>query len=165
VVMARVPGMDAGDEGGFRRAMGGLGTLARDVLRSGELAKGEPFRFYLSGGFKAAIPYLIGLAEGLRSLGQQPGVMSAPHPVTAFVLHETAGKGEPPIRLPLRRLIATQVEQELSRFDVSGVRDGVPSPALLDGYAYEVEGKQCTLTAFGEGLRALFGVGPEGSGG
>ena len=34
-------------------------------FESGQLVKGEEFRFYLSGGFKAAIPYLIGLAEAV----------------------------------------------------------------------------------------------------
>ena len=140
--------------------MDGLGTLGRNLLRSGELTGGEAFRFYLSGGFKAAIPYLIGLAEGLRSVDLS-------HPVDAFVQHETAGPGAPPIRLPLRRLIAAQVEEELAGYDSSGVRKGVPGAALLTGYAYEVSGngKKCTLTAFGEGLRALFGVPPEGYGG
>ena len=56
---------DAADETGFRRAMAGLGLLARRIFESGQLVKGEEFRFYLSGGFKAAIPYLIGLAEAV----------------------------------------------------------------------------------------------------
>jgi hypothetical protein len=158
VVVARVPGMDAANEEGFRRAMGGLGTLARGLLRSGELTDREPFHFYLSGGFKAAIPYLIGLAEGVRSL-------DAARPVKAFVLHETSEEGAPPIRLPLRHLIAALVQDELSGFDADGVRTSVPKPALLDGYAYEVIGKKCRLTAFGEGLRTLFGMGPEWVGG
>jgi hypothetical protein len=160
VLMVRVPGLDAGDERGFRAAMAGLGMLGRNLLRSGELREGEAFRFYLSGGFKAAIPYLIGLAEGLRSVDLS-------HPVDAFVQHETAGPGVPPIRLPLRRFIAAQVEEELAGYDDSGVRSGVPGVALLAGYAYEVSGngKNCTLSAFGAGLRALFGVGPDGHGG
>lgn len=86
-------------------------------------------------------------------------------PVEAYVLHETASQQAPPIRLPLRRLIASQVEQELSGFDRSGARTTTPSPSLLNGYAYEAAKGRCVLTAFGEGLRALFGVSPERAGG
>ncbi len=177
-VLVRVPGMDAGSPEGFRQAMGGLGLLARHLFASGELAKAEPFRFYLSGGFKAAIPYLIGLAEAVRSIDAKAlhelgaGQLmpdDGPYPVEAFVLHETAGPGAPPIRLPLRRLIASAVRQELTGYDKSRRRRGKPSPALLDGYAYEVTGRPgreiCELTAFGEGLRELFGVTDEAYGG
>jgi hypothetical protein len=157
-LVVRVPGLDAGDEDGFRRAMGGLGALGRNLVRSGDLRKDEPFIFCLTGGFKATMPYLIGLAEGLRSL-------DSGHPVNAFILHETAAQHAPPIRLPLRRLIASQVEQELSGFDRSGIRATTPSPSLLNGYAYEATNGRCVLTAFGEGLRALFGVSPERAGG
>jgi len=157
-LVVRVPGLDAAEEDGFRRAMGGLGTLGRNLLQSGELRRAEPILFCLTGGYKATMPYLIGLAEGLRSL-------DAGHPVDAFVMHETAGQQAPPIRLPLRRLVASQVEQELSGFDASGERAAVPRPALLNGYAYDVADGRCTLTAFGEGLRALFGVSPERAGG
>jgi hypothetical protein len=157
-VVVRVPGMDAADGSGFRQAMGGLGTLGRNLLRSGDLAKDEPFRFYLSGGFKAAVPYLIGLAEGLRSCDPRRSV-------EAVVLHETALKGAPPIQLPLRHLIPDQIQDELSGFDGHGIRASLPTPALLNGYAYEIRGGKCYLTAFGEGLRALFGVGPEWLGG
>jgi hypothetical protein len=157
-LVVRVPGLDAGEEDGFRRAMGGLGTLGRNLLKSGELRRGEPFLFCLTGGYKATMPYLIGLAEGVRSL-------DAGHPVDAFVMHETAGPQAPPIRLPLRRLVASQVEQELSGFDASGERAAAPRPALLNGYAYDLADGRCTLTAFGAGLRALFGVSPERAGG
>jgi hypothetical protein len=66
-LVVRVPGLDAGEEDGFRRAMGGLGTLGRNLLQSGELRRGEPILFCLTGGYKATMPYLIGLAEGLRA--------------------------------------------------------------------------------------------------
>ncbi len=177
-VLARVPSMDAADETGFRRAMAGLGLLARRIFESGQLVKGEEFRFYLSGGFKAAIPYLIGLAEAVRSIDKQrlrdlgvEHVMpdDGPYPVQAFVLHETAGPKAPPIRLPLRRLVAAAVRQELTGYDQAGRRTGRPGSGLLDGYAYEVSGRPgketCQLTAFGEGLRVLFGVTAERPGG
>jgi hypothetical protein len=159
VVLVRVPGLDAGDEQGFRKAMRGLGLLGHHLLGVNSIPPDEPFRFYLSGGFKAAIPYLIGLAEGLRSL----------HPerdVAAYVLHDVTESAA--IRLPLRYLMEDWVRQELSGFGKDGKRrTALAVPRLLDGYAYDRDGKVWRLTAFGEGLRALFGLGaePEGLGG
>lgn len=176
VVMARITGMDAGDAG-FLSAMGGLGLLARNLFASSCLTRAEEFRFCLSGGFKAAIPYMIGTAEAVRSLdvvclGELGAAdlmpESGPYPVTAYVEHETAGEDALPIRLPLRLLDAEAVRYELREFGERS-RRGLPDKALLNGYAYECSGgrgkQTCTLTAFGEGLRELFGIGPEGFGG
>lgn len=170
-MLVRVRGMDAGSPKGFVQAMGGLGLLARHVFRYGQLAKAEEFRFYLSGGFKAAIPYLIGLAEAVRSIDED--VLRAlhaenavpdqwPYPVQAFVLHETAGRGAPSIRLPLRMLVAEAVREELAVFRANGRFCGELPRDLLYGYAYELAGAgEYEITAFGAGLRALFGFGPE----
>jgi hypothetical protein len=173
VVLARVTGMDAGNAG-FRDAMGGLGLLARHLFASKSLTQGEEFRFHLSGGFKAAIPYLIGMAEAIRSVDatclSDLGAANlmpkyGPYPVTAYVAHETVETDLPPIRLPLRLLDAEAVRYELKEFGKS-LRHGLPDGALLNGYAYECSGKKgtevCTLTAFGQGLRELFGIGTEG---
>jgi len=156
-VLVRVPGLDAGDEQGFREAMRGLGLLGHNLLGANGISPEEPFCFYLSGGFKAAIPYLIGLAEGLRSLDPK-------RDVSAYVLHEATKSAA--IRLPLRRLIAKRVKQELDGFDKAGRKavDG-NALALLEGYCYERDGQTWQLTAFGEGLRALFGLLQEGFGG
>jgi hypothetical protein len=171
-VLARIRGMDAGSAKGFQQAMGGLGVLARHVFRDGHLKKAEEFRFYLSGGFKAAIPYLIGLAEAVRSVDESclralnaVGVAPDewPYPVKAFVLHETAGAGAPSIRLPLRMLVAEAVRDELADFGANGRFRGELRRDLLCGYAYEPAGaSEYEITAFGAGLRALFGFGPEG---
>jgi hypothetical protein len=156
-VLVRVPGLDAGDERGFREAMRGLGLLGRNLLDVNGIRPEEPFRFYLSGGFKAAIPYLIGLAEGLRSLDTE-------RDIAAYVLHEAATSAA--IRLPLRWLMAGWVSEELSGFGADGVSRAAPAhPPLLEGYGYERDGKVWRLTPFGEGLRALFGLVPEGLGG
>jgi len=150
---ARVKGLDAAWESGFRDAMKGLGTLGRRLLDSPDIGQDDGYRFYLSGGFKAAIPYLIGLAEGMRSAGGN-------REVDAYVLHETGGAGA--IRLPLRRMIAAQVAEELSLFDEdTGLSKQLPKPALLNGYAYECDGISFRLTPFGVGLRALFPLPPE----
>jgi hypothetical protein len=155
-VLVRVPGLDAGDEAGFAKAMTGLGRLGRNLLNTPDIGAAEPFRFYLSGGFKAAIPYLIGLAEGLRSV--DPG-----RDVSAWVLHDTTRSAA--IRLPLRRFITGTVQEQLQGFATDGTRPGKPGgPAVLEGYAYEQDpgGKMWRLTPFGQGLRSLFGLGSEG---
>lgn len=176
-VLVRVPGMDAADSEGFGKAMSALGFLARRLFASGNLTKAEAFRFYLSGGFKAAIPYLVGMAEAVRSvdvdllrpLGNAHLMpTTGPWPVSAFILHEDAEPSAPAIRLPLRRLVAESVRKELTGWE-TGRRTGKPDWGLLEGYAYEVTGgapgrETYELTAFGTGLRALFGLSREGLG-
>jgi len=140
--------------------MRGLGALGRallprcDVKPHGEFVTddNEEFSVYLSGGFKAAIPYLIGLAEGLRSIG---GV----GPVNAWVLHETTTSGA--IQLPLRRMTIEAIRWAVQGYDGDGERKTEPSSDALDGYAYERHGRRWRLTAFGEGLRTLVGPSPE----
>lgn len=158
-VIVRIPGLDAGTDRGFRQAMRGLGHLGRAALNASEqrTSGGDtepgPFLFHLSGGFKAAIPYLIGLAEGIRgfSSGQ----------VQAQVLHENTR--DRPIRLPLRCLSRGLVSSVLARADEKGIlKFSSTDMHPLRGYCYELNPeKEYQLTAFGEGLRALFGPEPE----
>lgn len=163
-LLVRVHGLDVGDEEGFRTAMRGLGWLGHNLLTKCGIPEDEPFRFYLSGGYKAAIPYLIGLAEGMRSLAPE-------REVAACVLHEDAKSKV--IGLPLRWLMDSWVRDELTGFsDLDGKHRNKPAePQLLNGYAYHYDGgaKCWKLTAFGDGLRALYGMratpGPEGLGG
>jgi hypothetical protein len=165
-VIARVEGMDAASSGRFRDAMRHLGVLACGLFASGSLTKADDLRFYLSGGFKAAIPYLIGMAEAIRSLDEnrlaELGVPDlAPgnggvFPVRAFVMHELSDPPKP-IELPLRRLNATAIRRELAGFTGGVSRDSRES-TLLEGYAYEklADGTGYQLTPFGEGLVTLF---------
>jgi hypothetical protein len=155
VMVVRVPGLDAGDERGFREAMSGLGALGRNLLDSAELGADDDFRFYLSGGFKATIPYLIGLAEGLNSLPEAG-------PVLAFVRHETSHDSGL-IRLPLRRMYPESVRRELKDLTATPSKI-VLNPDFLKGYAYEETSGGWQLTAFGAGLKALFGISPPGIG-
>ena len=151
VLLTRIKQLDASSDSGFATAMRGLGTLGRGLLDAEDIGQKDPFSFYLSGGYKAAIPYLIGLAEGVRSAGGDRAV-------DAYVLHESSEKDKA-IRLPLRRVIPESVSGELSDFnDHTGICDTkIPEPRVLEGYAYEREGKKrFKLTPFGEGLRALF---------
>jgi len=170
VVIARITDLDVREKQ-FGDAMRGLGLLARRLFASGALERKEEFRFVLSGGFKASIPYLIGLAEIVRSVDDEClhdiGVpeltpVAEPYPVTAWVQHEDADPDARPIRLPLRRLIAEAARQEVSGYDERGKRTTPLGSTLLDGYAYDVKKKfggkrEYVLTPFGEGLRAFLG--------
>ncbi len=103
----------------------------------------------------------------LRALGAEHLMPDeGTYPAGAFVLHETARDDPGPIPLPLRLLDMEAVRSELRDFDAAGHRPGIPSSTLLNGYAYEITKRKdretCTLTAFGAGLRAFLGVGPEG---
>jgi hypothetical protein len=156
-LVVRVPGLVARHESHLRTAMESLGVLGRQLLA--EARDTEPFEFYLSGGFKAAIPYLIGLAEGLRSIRDNIDR------VTASVLHEeTDGRV---IALPLRRLPIESVQEELKGFDAAGVHPRRPATSFLEGYAYDRADNNSPwkLTAFGRGLRELFGIPPADLGG
>lgn len=153
-LIVRTRGMDAAlaaaSDAGINAAMRDLGKLAGNLVRHGEVAEDEPVRCYLSGGYKATIPYLIGMTEGIRSL---PGGRH----VEAVVLHEESASAA--VRLPLRRIDPDLVKQELAGF-TNGSRQSRPDTAFLEGYAYErhSNGRQWTLTSFGEGLLALFGT-------
>ncbi len=150
VLLTRIKDLDASSDSGFAKAMRGLGTLGRGLLDAEDVGAKDPFRFYLSGGYKAAIPYLIGLAEGVRSVRED-------REVDAFVLHESTRAEAKAIRLPLRRMIPGRVSEELAGFDETGTcKKSIPGPRLLEGYAYEKDGRNFRLTPFGEGLRALF---------
>jgi hypothetical protein len=156
VAIVRVPGMSTGTPSGFHEAMRGLGVLGRHLVDAPGLPADEPFAVNLSGGYRAAIPYLIGLAEGLRSV---PGNRT----VEAYVRHEETQSDV--IRLPLRHVESESVIHELrSGWDNEGRRPNKPKDGVLGGYAYEEDrdGGGWRLTPFGEGLRALFGTGEEG---
>ncbi|QTD99991.1 hypothetical protein [Streptomyces cyanogenus] len=148
-LVVRVPGLDAHTEGDFTRAMEGLGTLGRTLVTKVADSGDEDFLFHLSGGYKAAVPYLIGLAEGLRSL-RRTGT------VQAFMLHrDTLGK---PIRLPLRRMRIEVLHEVLHPFRETGKTPCSPGNDVLEGYAYDLtDSGDYELTAFGAGLLALIG--------
>lgn len=152
-LIVRMPGLDIGDEKSFTQSMRGLGTLAGHLVAHPEVPEEEPAVCHLSGGYKATIPYLIGLAEAIRSL---PGTRQ----VEALVLHEAASTT---VRLPLRRIAPELIACELKGFDEHGRCATRPYSTYLDGYAYRQDDESApwspwTLTAFGHGLRALFGI-------
>ncbi|NYJ32861.1 hypothetical protein [Nocardiopsis aegyptia] len=155
VVIVRLPGLDTGYPKGFVKAMRGLGSLGRGVDRMLKEDADVAF-FHLSGGFKAALPFLLSLGEALRSLRGRSRVR-------AFALHELS-RDLISIELPLRFL-----SPELLREEISGAaEDGTlpPKPAgkaPLLGFAYDTgeDGLALKLTPFGHALRELLTLKPE----
>lgn len=148
IVIARLPHLDVGGEKEFTESMRDLGRIGRGVDRLLE-PENDVARFHLSGGFKAAMPFLLGLGEALRGL-------RGPVKVRAFALHELA-PGLRSIELPLRSLPPKSVNDQLKPFEGSGIVGEPPQGAPLRGFAYDrVEnGRTWRLTPFGEALREL----------
>lgn len=146
VNIARIPGMHIGSDSGFREAMRAMGSLGRTLVCK---KPGDSTHFHvhchLSGGYKAAIPCLIGLAEGLNGLNHVT--------VRATVRHETNPTEE--ITIPLRRLPSDLVEKELGGPPKDESGNFTPRSDRFEGYLYEKHGRTCQLTPFGEGLCAL----------
>ncbi|MBB4933302.1 hypothetical protein F4561_004122 [Lipingzhangella halophila] len=153
VVIAPIPGLDTAGPQGFAEAMRHLGRMGRFLIET-LAGPGEHYAFHLSGGYKATLPYLVGLAEGMLGLRERGEVAS----VRAGLQHEAAP--DRLIPLPLRDLPERVLRHEL-KHAVPDDRGGfilAEAPAaerLLEGYAYELHGKQWRLTPFGEGLLAL----------
>ncbi|RCV52453.1 hypothetical protein [Marinitenerispora sediminis] len=154
VLIVRVPGMDVGSGEGFRLAMRQLGTLARHLIE--RLAGPEQdYVFHLTGGYKAAGFYWLGIAEGMLGLARADGGKKREvRSVRAVVIHELSHDF---IDIPVRPLSPRMVAVELRPTDKDGVFRLPPHRSrLLEGYAYveEPEGHWRT-TPFGEGLRTL----------
>ncbi|GAA3985398.1 hypothetical protein FOF52_06390 [Thermobifida alba] len=153
VIIAPIPGLAVGGDTAMFQAMGSLGRLGHTLIRH-IVGPGADYVFHLSGGYKATIPYLIGLAEGMRGLVHNGEVAS----VSAYVLHEDDLNSL--IRLPLRVLPYEVLEKEFEGVDKNdqpsngmGRRLLPMSPhRLLEGYAYERHREEWRLTPFGEGL-------------
>lgn len=155
VVLLRLPGLDPGldpdaTEKGFYQAMGALGSLGGHLYRLA-LERPTQFRFHLSGGFKAALPFLLSLAEAMRTVG-------GTRTVTAHALHETSFDQES-LSLPLRSLdLSMELAREL--LNGAGTDGSLPSePAgasLLRGFLYEEPSLDSyRLTPYGAALKAL----------
>jgi hypothetical protein len=159
-----VSDLDLARPGRFNEAMGRLGEIGCAVLR--DLNHDEDILVHLSGGYKATIPFMIGIAEGMRSvsLGGLP-----PASVRAVVVHRDSVEGHRrrPVDVPLRRLKEGDLRTELREFDASDRARCTTSGAVgrgndaLLGYAYDQTEQGATvaeLTPFGHGLRALVGL-------
>ncbi|WP_017559364.1 hypothetical protein [Nocardiopsis baichengensis] len=173
VLIAPVPGLDASSAEEFTDAMSHLGVLGKRLIRE-VCGAGGDYVFHLSGGYKAALPYFIGLAEGMRGLTDMAdeehplGLVSS---VQAHILHEETA--EKLISVPLRRLAWQTVRAELANVDKDKPRAAGRRRTMrpgnghgtLYGYAYEsTTGRpqeNLYLTPFGEGLLELIGVVPK----
>jgi hypothetical protein len=146
VTLVRIPGMDLAHVDAFTDAMRHLGLLGR---RLHELHPTAQFRFHLSGGYKAAMPFFMTIAEGMRTLRDDPGS------VTACCLHEQTTGDNKLVPVPLRYFPAA-LRASLDQ-DLAAVAAGVkPLHHVAEGWAYErTTSGGYSFTSFGEGMRVL----------
>lgn len=162
VVITRIPGLNMRIPAGRGPAMRVLGDVARQVLAC--LDDGERVDLHLSGGYKATMLYLVGIAEAMRSVKLPTGRFAE---ISAFVVHEDSidkpGDTNRLIELPLRRIDPASLRDELA----AAAAGRQPAGNQLEGYAYNVHSTPAgtvELTPFGEGFRTLLGPTPGGLG-
>jgi hypothetical protein len=126
VVVVRVPGLDFSSsrkEGD--RTWRALGDLGRTVARTAQ-ANGWSVVLHLSGGFKAAIPYLLVMAEGIRTRLRMSDSAQTPRGLTvsAVCVHESSIGSDQPylVALPVRYL-SEPVHKMLTAPDALGTAD------------------------------------------
>ncbi|MDA2807779.1 hypothetical protein [Nocardiopsis suaedae] len=155
IVIVRVPGLDARDTAGFIEAMRDLGGVGRGVRRMVERARahgaGERVvRFHTSGGFKGALPFVLGMAEALRSI-------LGPRMVKAYAVHELSSGSA--VEMPLRSFHREFLERQFKGVERG---DGVfrtepPDGKPLQGFAYDFDSdkREWRLTPFGYALNEM----------
>lgn len=159
VVVVRVPQLDAGDTAGFVEAMRNLGGVGRGVCRlvgktGAPGSEDRVVRFHASGGFKSALPFVLGMAEAMRSI-------LGPLRVKAFGVHELDSTSA--VELPLKSFPADFLKECLVGVDANGTFKGdPPNGQPLRGFAYDPDpdGTRWRLTPFGH---ALYEILPEAS--
>lgn len=151
IVVMRVPYLDVESKGEFPRALQSLTGLAELIEGHGVprdeklVGKKEDLVFHVTGGYRSTLPYLIAIAEWLRSL--RVGKVSA---------QLLPKKGGATMSLPLRKLDEHDVKDELGVF-TGGTRTlKLPQTRLLLGYAYTERLGGFELTDFGRSMRTLF---------
>lgn len=148
VTIVRLPGLDAENNEQFLRAMRELsafGPFFEEALRNPE----STCRFHLTGGFRVAMPFLLGFAQALRSL--HGGRISA-HAQYEF------SNSPRSIELPLSSPPTDDLEGKLAGFDGSGYSTRrPPEEGAWEGFAYDylTDRRQWRLTPFGMALREL----------
>ena len=112
-----------------------------------------PVAVHLSGGYKAAVPFLIAMAEGLRAL--QPDV-------TALCLFEgqtVGGEVIDPIPIPLRKLDQKALQAVATALPNATARCEQDPASSLSGYTHTLDTQEpeltWMLTPFGQGLVAM----------
>jgi hypothetical protein len=118
VTVVRVPGLDFRSPGeANERTWHALGQLGNELARAAR-SHGWPVVLHLSGGFKAAIPYLLVMAEGIRTR-LQPAKPDLD--VTAVCIHESSIQTGNPTLVPLP-----------VRYLSGSVRKALQAPDALD---------------------------------
>ncbi|MFE9243641.1 hypothetical protein [Nocardiopsis sp. NPDC006938] len=149
VIVVRLPGLDARDEDRLIEAMRGLGALGlgiRDLLHQ---HMGSMAHFHLSGGFKTALPFFLGLAEAMQGLCGRGRIR-------AHTIHETS-RDLRSVVIPLRSHDAELLREQLASARYDGYYDDdPPNGRPLNGYAYTREDSKWRLTPYGFILRPLF---------
>lgn len=154
IVIVRVQNLDVKTSDGFDLALKDLTSLG-SLLTGGpdkETEKlhrdREEIRFHLTGGYRTTLPYLLAVAEWVKSVAENQ--------VSA---HLIPGEDLKSTRVPLRWLDKRQVRSELDKFNKDGdCKQALPNSYLL-GYAYDkVKDSRghYRLTEFGLNMRQLF---------
>lgn len=148
VTIVRLPGLDAENNEQFLRAMRELsafGPFFEEALRNPE----STCRFHLTGGFRVAMPFLLGFAQALHSLydGQ----------ISTHAQYEFSSSPRS-IELPLSAPRTDDLEGKLAGSDDDGYFENEPPEGnIWEGFAYEFVPDQLRwrLTPFGMALREL----------
>lgn len=150
VAIYRVPGLDASSQRLFEESMEAIGLLGARVFNRNRNPR-EPIRVHISGGYKASVPFLITLAEGLRSAARDVQA------VCVSDRHPPPGQLPACITIPLRELDYAELSKVVSAFTHSSTRVDCNPSGLLAGYTHvkDPDGKW-RLTPFGCGLVNLY---------
>jgi len=142
VTVVSVKGMDATADR-LRRSVAGLGRVLRVV--ADQARANERIEVHVTGGYKAAVLYLMTMTEVLAST-RDPGL------VEAWYLHED---GDQAVRIDLRRLSEEHVSR--LRQALTEVHDGRPLSPDLEVFRTAGLTHGDRLTPFGAGFLAVLG--------
>ncbi|MBE3002173.1 hypothetical protein IDM40_26240 [Nocardiopsis sp. HNM0947] len=150
VVIMRIPHLDVETNSQFQSALESLTDLAELIQGHGvpddenPVRDGDELVFHITGGYRSTLPYLIAIAEWLRSLRSE---------VSAQLLPK---KGGETMSLPLRKLDPNDVKDELSAFAGGSWSRKGPQTRMLLGYAYTKTRGGFELNELGKCMRTLF---------
>lgn len=143
VYVCRIPDLDLGNSQPTSTTWRSLGTVGRLVADTAKQTGGGEWNVvvHLSGGFKAMIPYLMVLAEGVHSRLRDPREGARRRPkVRAVAIHDPSTGRDPTISrividIPVRAIegdLLTDVEKlkNLTRPDSDIVGSGAPKDLL-----------------------------------
>jgi hypothetical protein len=165
VHLARLPGLDLRGPDDPSLAMERLGDIGRQLVDAVDAVEsdgdGHDVVVHLSGGYKATVPYVLCLAEGLRSARLHGGGRLA---LEAWLTHEDfVGDDHAPkkIPVPVRRMNWAIIQEDLRPFRDADSTTDDRRGKTLEGLAFEESGGRWVLTPFGRGLRRLVGFAQE----